>query len=460
MTVRGIQDNGRSENGQDNDTSSFLHVEETISNADLYSATPPAYALSAAEGEISVVAEAIRPEKSARPGSSNLRPELEATSTRDPVGPSYYEPVPGEANHVSSQRTPTQTPNDSPPVYFQELAVEAAQAHVKTCSILQDRPAAWLVKRKEFALSPLAATVLVKEGLVRSKDLELISQSAGMKRDPTDPLSAVAFATYDTVGDVLLGLVEGPVEAYRQVTPMLSKNEQKEEGKEGQDRALEEANLGRRESVPNSIASSQTIAPGKSASELGFSSIAQGKKPVQSKSSSNAAKNIAIGTGKGLGRIVGAGFKAPMAFTHGLTRGFHNAPKLYGDEVREYENVTDLKSGLAVSAKGFGHGLSDGISGLFVKPIQGAQENGVLGVFTGFGKGIGGIVCKPAAGAIGLVGYSSMGVYKEIRKLKPGNNSELEIFRLQGEVEYEQSGDKERLAIVKKWCLISMRQHS
>jgi hypothetical protein len=69
------------------------------------------------------------------------------------------------------------------------------------------------------------------------------------------------------------------------------------------------------------------------------------------KSAMGAAGQVAKGTGKGLGRIVGAGFKAPMTFTHGLTRGFHNVPKLYGEEVREYENVVDIKSGLLVSAK-------------------------------------------------------------------------------------------------------------
>jgi hypothetical protein len=69
------------------------------------------------------------------------------------------------------------------------------------------------------------------------------------------------------------------------------------------------------------------------------------------KSAMGAAGQVAKGTGKGLGKIVGAGFKAPMTFTHGLTRGFHNVPKLYGEQVREYENVVDIKSGLTVSAK-------------------------------------------------------------------------------------------------------------
>lgn len=65
----------------------------------------------------------------------------------------------------------------------------------------------------------------------------------------------------------------------------------------------------------------------------------------------NAAKEIAISTGKGLGKMVGAGFKAPMTYTHAITRGFHNIPKLYNGGAREYENVVDLRSGITVSGK-------------------------------------------------------------------------------------------------------------
>jgi hypothetical protein len=63
-----------------------------------------------------------------------------------------------------------------------------------------------------MALCPLAATVLTKEGLIKTRNLELlahsrsehgypsdndsVSRAAGVKRDPSDPLSAVAFGVY------------------------------------------------------------------------------------------------------------------------------------------------------------------------------------------------------------------------------------------------------------------------
>ena len=60
----------------------------------------------------------------------------------------------------------------------------------------------------------------------------------------------------------------------------------------------------------------------------------------------------AIGAGKGISRIVAAGMKSPMDFTLGLARGFHNAPKLYGDDtVRPTSKVTDFQSGIKAATR-------------------------------------------------------------------------------------------------------------
>lgn len=60
----------------------------------------------------------------------------------------------------------------------------------------------------------------------------------------------------------------------------------------------------------------------------------------------------AVGAGKSIKQIVGAGLKSPMDFTLNLARGFHNAPKLYGDEsVRQADKVTGLQSGLKAAGK-------------------------------------------------------------------------------------------------------------
>ena len=98
-------------------------------------------------------------------------------------------------------------------------------------------------------------------------------------------------------------------------------------------------------------------------------------------------------------RIVTTGVKSPMNFCLGLAKGFRNVPKLYNDEtVRPTEKVTGLASGVKVAGKEFGLGLYDGISGLVTQPLKGAEKEGGIGFVKGFGKGVSGIIMKPAAG--------------------------------------------------------------
>ncbi len=69
---------------------------------------------------------------------------------------------------------------------------------------------------------------------------------------------------------------------------------------------------------------------------------------------SQISLDAALGAGKGIGRIVEAGLKSPMDFTLSIARGFHNAPKLYGDEsVRPSEKITGIQSGLRAAGKVF-----------------------------------------------------------------------------------------------------------
>ena len=65
----------------------------------------------------------------------------------------------------------------------------------------------------------------------------------------------------------------------------------------------------------------------------------------------NMNQDSIVGTGKGVGRIVGAGFKSPLDFSMNVAQGFHNVPKLYGGDVRQVDKVTDLQSGLKTAAK-------------------------------------------------------------------------------------------------------------
>ena len=59
-----------------------------------------------------------------------------------------------------------------------------------------------------------------------------------------------------------------------------------------------------------------------------------------------------INTGKGVGRIVSSGVGSYMNFTLALAKGFHNAPRLYGDTtVRPHEKISGFQSGLRAAGK-------------------------------------------------------------------------------------------------------------
>jgi hypothetical protein len=91
--------------------------------------------------------------------------------------------------------------------------------------------------------------------------------------------------------------------------------------------------------------------------------------------------------------------RPPMDFLLALTRGFKNAPKLYGDDtVRSKNNVYNFQSGVSTASRELCLGCFDGITGLVTQPYRAAAKHGLRGFPAGFGKGIGGLILKPSAG--------------------------------------------------------------
>ncbi|KAK4964135.1 hypothetical protein LTR66_012461 [Elasticomyces elasticus] len=209
-------------------------------------------------------------------------------------------------------------------------------------------------------------------------------------------------------------------------------------------------NLGRRPSSRSNSCSRTT-------------SLSRSSSPQRSATTGGAKREssfgleAALGTGRGVSRMVGAGLKSPMDFTMGIARGFHNAPKLYGDEsVRKADQITDFRSGLKAATKEFGFGFYDGITGLVTQPIEGAKKGGAAGFLKGFGKGIGGLVLKPGAAIWGIPGYTFKGIYKEIQQ-RLGSSVQNYIIAArtaQGFDEWHHSSSHERADIVKRWNII------
>lgn len=70
---------------------------------------------------------------------------------------------------------------------------------------------------------------------------------------------------------------------------------------------------------------------------------------------------------------------------------------------------------LQIYFKGLGYGLYDGLSGFIMQPVRGARSKGASGFVQGLGRGVGGLVFKPAAGACGVPGYAFKGIVEEVR---------------------------------------------
>lgn len=60
-------------------------------------------------------------------------------------------------------------------------------------------------------------------------------------------------------------------------------------------------------------------------------------------------------------------------------------------------------------------GVFDGVTGVFVKPIEGAKEEGVEGFFKGMGKGVVGLVTRPTSGVIDF----ASGSLEAVKRYKP-----------------------------------------
>jgi len=136
-----------------------------------------------------------------------------------------------------------------------------------------------------------------------------------------------------------------------------------------------------------------------------------------------------------------------MDLSLALAQGFHNAPRLYGDDtVRRPTRVTGIKSGLRAARHEFAYGIYDGWTGLVRLPVRGAREGGAKGFVKGVGMGATGFVLKDIAALIGPVGYTLKGVVKQVQR--GGHKNTPKYVRrarmVQGEREVKALDERER----------------
>lgn len=134
-----------------------------------------------------------------------------------------------------------------------------------------------------------------------------------------------------------------------------------------------------------------------------------------------------------------------MDLSLAVAQGFHNAPRLYGDQsVRKPTRITGMKSGLKAAGEEFVFGIYDGVTGVVVQPYTGARDNGVIGFIKGVGMGLTGFVLKDLAAIIGPFGYTLKGIHKELGKKNQPTHFIRKARIRQGQRDLAQAKPEER----------------
>ena len=148
------------------------------------------------------------------------------------------------------------------------------------------------------------------------------------------------------------------------------------------------------------------------------------------------AGDMALASGKSLGKIVSTYFQGilvdmPLA----TAEGFHNMPRLWGSEVRDYGKVTDWKSGGVVAGRSLIEGVSDGFRDMVMEPKRGGQEEGAWGATKGVAKGTASLLSKTISGGLGLIAYPGQGLCKSAYTLFHSATSKkvVEARRVEGQ---------------------------
>ncbi|CAD6244856.1 GSCOCG00013505001-RA-CDS [Cotesia congregata] len=141
------------------------------------------------------------------------------------------------------------------------------------------------------------------------------------------------------------------------------------------------------------------------------------------------AEGLLLGVRSMLGHTVGGMAGAVSKITGAMGKGLAalTFDKDYQRKRQEGLNKqpANLQEGLARSGKGLVMGFVDGVTGVVMKPISGAKEEGVEGFFKGFGKGVVGLVTRPTAGAIDFASGSFGAVRRatelseEVKRVRP-----------------------------------------
>ncbi|KAI1781376.1 glycosyltransferase family 1 protein [Hypoxylon cercidicola] len=291
------------------------------------------------------------------------------------------------------------------------------------CSILGDRVAVWRVKQTSLKLSALAADIAVSRGLISWRRLRLLRHKEWNDFEgPGEPITGIVGSLLGTVGDAFGGIGSVPYRLAKTSNKRAERKKRKERRRQQRQTALAERSAGfpfPKQRDGNAIGDENERTRIDGGSLLAAST--PGTAPLQP-AQEEYLNDVEEGVGK-TGRAVA---RAPVDLFLALAQGFHNAPRLYGDEtVRRPIRVTGIRSGLRAAGYEFIYGIYDGFTGIVRLPIRGAKEDGIKGALAGVGMGLTGFILKDIAALIGPIGYTLQGIAKEFE----GGNKPVKYLR-------------------------------
>ncbi|KAK6953443.1 hypothetical protein Daesc_005747 [Daldinia eschscholtzii] len=283
------------------------------------------------------------------------------------------------------------------------------------CSILDDRVAVWSVKQTSIKLSALAAYIGVSKGLISWQRLRLLRHKEWNDFEgPGEPVTGVVGSLAGTVGDVFRGI--GSV-LYRLAKTSHNRAERKR--RKEKKRQQKQATLAKNSNgypfpkQEEGVAESNTNKNDR-LQRASTCATTPGSAPLEP-----FQEEYLNEIEEGIGRTGRALAHAPVDLSLALAQGFHNAPRLYGDEtVRRPIRVTGIRSGLKAAGYEFVYGIYDGFTGLVRLPVRGAKEDGFKGALAGVGMGLTGFVLKDISAVVGPIGYTLKGISKQIDRGK------------------------------------------
>ena len=151
----------------------------------------------------------------------------------------------------------------------------------------------------------------------------------------------------------------------------------------------------------------------------------------------------------------------PLQKRSGINRismAVYNAPEMLTgtkSEGAKHKNPKNIVSGLGYGGYAFAKGIFMGVTGIVYEPYKGAKEKGAKGFSVGVGKGLVGLVAKPVAGTIGMVGCTVQGtintpgtIKKAVTKKKTDPHGAAQAEAGEGEETKAEEGDEQPMEFI------------